>query len=169
MLVLNDLSVFMPTFTKISTLPSPAKDVFAWHARPEALPTLIPPWESVEVEQPPRGLAPGTVVVLVNRMGPLRLRWVAEHTEFVDRGESGGPFVDIQREGPFKTWIHRHDVTPSSGGGAVLTDTVEWELPFAPFGRWIAGAWAERKIRRMFDFRHEATREAVLRVVGGAT
>jgi NADPH-dependent 2,4-dienoyl-CoA reductase/sulfur reductase-like enzyme len=50
------------------------------------------------------------VVVLVNRMGPLRLRWVAEHTAFDDRGEAGGTFVDVQREGPFRRWVHRHDV-----------------------------------------------------------
>lgn len=157
----------MPTFTKTSTLPSSPKEVFAWHARPEALPTLIPPWEDVSVERPPQGLAPGTVVVLVNRMGPLRLRWVAEHTAFDDRGEAGGTFVDVQREGPFRRWVHRHDVSPAPGGGATLVDTVEWELPLPPLGRWIAGAWAERRIRRMFDFRHQATRDAVAALGGG--
>lgn len=44
----------MPTYVKRSRIEAPARRVFAWHGRPEALEKLIPPWEPVVIERRPR-------------------------------------------------------------------------------------------------------------------
>jgi DNA-binding CsgD family transcriptional regulator len=73
----------------------------------------------------------------VLRVGPIR--WVASHTAYVkDR-----LFVDEQVEGPFASWVHRHEFE-DLGGRTRLTDRVEYRLPGGAVvnavGRWFVGA-----------------------------
>ena len=127
--------------------------VFGFHERPDALPLLIPPWEKVTVEVPPTSLAAGTRVVLVNHMGPLKLRWVAEHTAY----DPPRMFQDVQRSGPFARWVHTHRVIPADGG-SLLRDEVEYQLPMGLMGRLFGGWFARKKIDRMFQYRHDVTK-----------
>ena len=83
----------MPLFVKETRIAASPEAVFQFHERPDALPLLIPPWEKVTVEVPPTSLAKGTQVILVNRMGPLKLRWVAEHTAY----DPPRMFMDVQK------------------------------------------------------------------------
>ena len=46
-------------------------------------------------------------------------------------------------------------------GGTLLRDEVDYELPLGALGRWIGGGLVGRKLRRMFDYRHETTRRVV--------
>ena len=142
------------TFSRQVELPVSPQQAFAWHARPGALERLIPPWESVEIINRSGTLAEGATVELVNRMGPLRLRWLAEHYDFVP----GEQFCDVQREGPFAEWNHTHLFQPNgSEHSCVLEDRISYRMPGGWLGRWLGGRWARRKISRMFDYRHETT------------
>ena len=134
--------------------------MFAWHQSPDALEQLIPPWEKVTVEQRPASLGNRDRAVLVLRQGPLRLRWVAEHDGFVDRGAEGGEFTDTQVSGPFKSWTHRHLIEADGAEACWLDDRVEYERPLGWLGRVFGSGLTQRKLRRMFDFRHETTRLA---------
>ncbi len=136
--------------------------MFAWHRSPGALKALIPPWERVEVEKAPASLGDGETAVLVMRMGPLKLRWVARHRDYIDRGPEGGEFTDEQVSGPFASWVHRHIVRATGPGRCVLEDRIEYALPLGWVGERAAGWHVRRKLRKMFEFRHRATRDAVL-------
>lgn len=151
----------MAVFEKRSTLGAPARDVFAWHRRPEALRALVPPWERVVVEQVPASLGDGERAVLRMAIGPFAVRWVAEHRGFVDRGDEGGEFTDVQVSGPFAAWTHRHRVAAAGPGACTLEDRVEYELPFGRLGHALGGALVRRRLERMFAYRHDATRAAV--------
>ncbi len=151
----------MPTFVKQSRLLAPARAVFAWHQSPGALQALIPPWEPVTVEQPPKSLRDGEIAVLVMKVGPLKRRWVARHFGFEDRGDDGGVFNDEQVKGPFASWTHRHSVVADGPGACVLEDHIVYRLPLGAVGQFFAGWFVRRKLERMFAFRHEATRKAV--------
>ena len=94
----------METFERQTSLPASVADAFAWHERPGALDRLIPPWENVQVEQRPQGIQNGARVVLANRLGPVKFRWLAEH----DTYEPPLKFRDIQLSGPFAKWEHTH-------------------------------------------------------------
>jgi len=143
--------------------------VFAWHQSPGALERLIPPWERVKVERAPASLADGEVAVLVMSMGPLRLRWVARHRGFIDRGEHGGEFTDEQVSGPFSSWVHRHLIRATGSRTCLLEDRIDYRLPGGPVGELLAGWHIRRKLRRMFEYRHAATRKALSDAIQPAT
>ena len=144
----------MPLFVKETRIAASPEAVFQFHERPDALPLLIPPWEKVTVEVPPTSLAKGTQVILVNRMGPLKLRWVAEHTAY----DPPRMFMDVQKSGPFHKWEHKHLVLADGVSGAILRDEVTYELPMGFLGRIFGGWFARSKIEKMFDYRHSVTK-----------
>jgi len=149
-------------FKKTSEIGASARAVFAWHQSPDALRSLIPPWERVEVERAPASLAEGQTAVLALRVGPVKLRWVARHRDFIDRGEEGGEFTDEQVSGPFASWVHRHLVRATEADRCVLEDRIEYTLPGGRLGDLVAGWHVRRKLARMFEYRHQATESAVL-------
>ena len=139
-------------FVHQSVIAAPPARVFAFHERPDALKLLVPPWESVEVVQPPASLLPGTRVILRMRQGPLRITWVAEHTLY----EKDVLFQDRQVSGPFARWLHTHRFLPHAEG-TLLRDEVDCALPLGlPF------ALVRRRLVRMFEHRHAVTRAAVV-------
>ncbi|HMD30602.1 MAG TPA: hypothetical protein VKG84_01750, partial [Candidatus Acidoferrales bacterium] len=83
---------------KRSRVEVPAADLFAWLCRPGAFERLAPPWEHVRAISR-SGNAPqtGSRTEFEVRVGPVRQRWVAEHTGF----EAGRMFRDEQISGPF--------------------------------------------------------------------
>jgi ligand-binding SRPBCC domain-containing protein len=148
-------------FVKSTEIAASARAVFAWHQSPDALQKLVPPWEPVTVEKAPASLADGETAVLRLRLGPLRLRWVARHRRFIDRGDDGGEFTDDQVSGPFASWSHRHVVTRVGPARCVLEDRIEYTLIGGRLAELVAGWYVRRKLKRMFDYRHEVTKTAV--------
>jgi ligand-binding SRPBCC domain-containing protein len=147
----------MMRFVKESRIGAPPSAVFAFHESPGALERLMPPWEKVELEEGGGSIKPGSRVVLKTWLGPLPLRWVAEHTEY----EPGRMFADRQVSGPFASWSHRHLFLDDGVGGTILRDEVEYQPPLGWLGRWFASGLVEEKLRKMFDYRHETTRRIV--------
>lgn len=143
-------------FVKESVIQASAEVVFAFHEAPDAFERLQPPWQKTEILQPPTSLEVGTKVILRVKVGPFWQRMVAEHIAY----EPGTMFADQMIEGPFAKWIHRHVVTPRGPTACVLTDDIEYELPFGAAGRFFGGRFARRSIERLFDYRHRVTRTA---------
>jgi hypothetical protein len=153
--------LIIAVFSKSSEIQAYARDVFAWHQSPDALRKLIPPWENVIVEQAPTSLGDGATAVLVLHVGPFKLRWVARHRDFIDRGEDGGEFTDEQVSGPFASWVHRHVVRKTGPSSCVLEDRIKYAVPLGQLGELLAGWHVRKKLTRMFDYRHAATISAL--------
>ena len=66
--------------------------------------------------------------------------------------------MDIAVRSPFKRWRHEHRFDPRDGG-STLTDTVEYELPFGPFGAIADRLFVRRDLEAMFAHRHRVTQE----------
>lgn len=143
----------MAHFTRILEVAAPASVLWAFHERPDAFSLLMPPWENAEVVQPPRSLAVGTRVIVRQWIGPLRVTVTAEHVEY----EPGRMFADRMSGGPFKHWLHRHIVEPTPTGSR-LTDDIEYTLIGGKLGQLFGGGVAERRLDRMFAYRHEVTK-----------
>lgn len=143
----------MNTFARQSRIPAPADEVFRWHARPGAFARLAPPWESVKLVEESGGIRDGGTAILSIPVGPFRQTWVAEHRDYVE----GRQFRDIQIKGPFAGWEHTHSVEPDGPDACILTDRIEYELPFGPLGRWLGDSTVRAKLERMFDYRHRVT------------
>lgn len=144
-------------FVKESAIAAPPSAVYAFHERPEALLAITPPWEEVEVvgEVPP--IRVGNRVTLRTRIGPFPATWVAEYDEV----EPGRLFADRQVSGPFAAWHHRHHFLDDGRGGTLLRDEVDYTPPLGALGRLLGGWFIRRKLEKMFDYRHEATRRLV--------
>ena len=91
-------------FERSSWIDATVEQVFAFHERPDAIELLTPPGQSLKVVKRSGGIEEGAEVEFRIGAGPLKLRWVALHTEF----EKNRLFVDRQESGPFASWIHRH-------------------------------------------------------------
>jgi ligand-binding SRPBCC domain-containing protein len=143
-------------FKKESVIRASAERVFAFHEAPDAFERLQPPWQETEIVRPPASLEVGTRVVLRVKVGPFWQTMVAEHVEY----EPGRMFADRLVEGPFAKWLHRHIVTPRGDHECVLTDDIEYELPLGVLGRVFGGWFARKNLERLFEYRHQVTREA---------
>jgi ligand-binding SRPBCC domain-containing protein len=141
-------------FHKRTRIEAPASVVFAFHDRADAFALLAPPWQRLEIVQPPTSLAVGTRVVVRARLGPLSTTIVAEHIAY----EPGRSFTDRLVGGPFPHWVHRHLVEPDGDRACFLDDDIEYALPLGALGRVFGGAIARRELDRMFAHRHEVTR-----------
>jgi len=86
----------------------------------------------------------------------LRL-WIAEHTEY----EPVRMFTDRQVRGPFAHWYHRHFFLDDGEGRTVLRDEFDYLPPLGKLGDLLGGWFVESKLRRMFDHRHQVTKQIV--------
>lgn len=143
----------LETFHREVTLPVSVDEAFAWHERPGALDRLIPPWEEVTIEERSDGVQDGARVVLQNKIGPFRVRWVEEHYDY----KANQQFCDMQKSGPFAYWDHRHTFRPEDDNACVMTDHIEYRLPGGPIGRLLGSGFASEKLDSMFTFRHQTT------------
>jgi uncharacterized protein len=144
------------TFVRRTLIEAPAGEVFRWHASPGALQSLVPPWESVVVEEE-GSIEDGALVTLRVGVGPLRLRWISRISHVI----AGRQFRDVQVRGPFALWEHTHRMVPDGDCACWLEDWILYALPGGLLGRWFGGSFVRRKLDRMFDYRHRVTREAL--------
>lgn len=142
-------------FVKESIIKAAPERVFAFHELTDALERLTPPWEDVKVIQKADISEVGSRAILETKIfGLFPARWIAEHTKYDPPRE----FEDVQISGPFKSWRHRHIVSPHAEG-SLLRDEIEFEPPFSVFGKIAAPFAVVPKLEKMFDYRHEVTRK----------
>lgn len=141
-------------FQKRSHFDHPPQDVFSWHSRRGALERLTPPWSGATVEGRSGTVRDdGATVTLRLPVGPVGVRWVAEHHDYVE----GRSFRDEQKSGPFAEWNHTHRVEPEDGGSA-LVDHIEYRLPLAPLSS-VASPLVQSMLETTFAWRHRRTRQ----------
>lgn len=142
-------------FSKESLIRATPERVFAFHELPGALGRLTPPWETARIIQPPPNIRVGSTAIVETRLfGFLPARWVAEHTAY----DPPRMFEDVQVSGPFRRWRHQHIIKPHAEG-AILRDEIEYEPPLGFAGRLAAPLLIIPRLERMFDYRHNITRE----------
>lgn len=143
-------------FVKETAFAASVEALFAFHERPDAFELLQPPWERTQITLPPASLAVGTRVKLRTRVGPIWVEIEAEHVAY----EKNVCFEDVMRRGPFAQWHHRHLFLPDPAGSR-LRDEIEYALPLGPLGRAVAPLAVAPRLGRLFDYRHEVTRQAL--------
>ena len=141
-------------FVKESVIRATPERVFAFHEQPNVLSLLMPPWESARVIQTARISEVGAQAIIEARvLGPITARWVAQHTVY----EPPHRFEDVQVKGPFRSWRHRHIVEPEMNG-AILRDEIDYEAPLGFLGCAVAPLVIQRRLEKLFNYRHEVTR-----------
>ena len=142
-------------FVKESLIKATAERVFAFHEQADAFERLMPPWENAKIIQKADISVIGSQAIVDTKIfGLITTRWVAEHTAY----DPPRMFEDIQLSGPFAKWRHRHIIKPHSEG-AILRDEIEYEPPFWFLGVLAAPFAVVPKLEKMFEYRHQVTRE----------
>lgn len=142
----------MPTLVRSVIVDAPVEEVFAFHEREDALPRLSPPFPPVRVVSRDGGIRPGARVDL--RIASVR--WLARHTDY----EPNRLFVDEQVEGPFASWIHRHEFEAMDARTTRVTDRVTFTLPGGRLVNALLGRIVAWSLVPMFRHRHRATKAA---------
>jgi ligand-binding SRPBCC domain-containing protein len=133
-------------FTSELWLPRPRDEIFQFFSDPANLEALTPPWLHFEILTPTVALRPGVRIDYRLRLYGIPLRWQSE----ISRWEPPERFVDEQRRGPYRSWVHTHTFSEERGGTRV-GDTVAFEVPF----EWLTGWLVMRDVRRIFAFRQQ--------------
>jgi ligand-binding SRPBCC domain-containing protein len=154
----------------------PLERVFLFFANPEHLPRVMPPAADTRIEglnlvsppllvgatslgQPLAGVS-SEIVTSFRLVPPLpfRGRWIARITEF----EWNHYFADIQVQGPFKSWLHRHELTRETRNGidgTLVRDRLEYEVGFGFLGAIAKKAFVDRQIKATFAHRQPVLEE----------
>lgn len=130
-------------------------EVFAFFCDPVHLSAITPPWLHFQVlTPPPIVMRAGTLIDYRLRVRGLPLRWQSEITVW----EPPRRFVDVQRRGPYRQWIHEHLFEETSAGTKVA-DRVDYAVPgwiLAPLiRRWLVGP----DVERIFAYRRQKLTE----------
>ena len=167
-------------------VPFPRELVFLFLTDPRNLPRIMPPSTATRIEHlslvapppDPHGKSInnktahlagiGSEIVTSFRAGflPLRQRWIARITEF----EWNHHFADIQVQGPFRSWLHRHELAHEAKGrimGTRVCDRIEYEMGYGMLGDFARG-FVESEMQSTFAHRQSALEELLREAAFGA-
>jgi ligand-binding SRPBCC domain-containing protein len=131
-------------------LPRPREEIFAFFANAANLEAITPPWLHFHVLNPALAIRAGVLIDYRLTLYGIPLKWQSE----ISRWDPPSSFVDEQRKGPYRRWVHTHTFADERGGTRV-GDAVEFEVPFG----WLVGRFVQRDVNRIFAFRQQALRQ----------
>jgi ligand-binding SRPBCC domain-containing protein len=138
-------------------LPLPREAVFAFFADPANLERITPPELRFRIkERPAGGLRAGSLIRYRLRLLGVSFDWLTE----IIRWDPPHEFVDEQRKGPYRLWIHTHTFSEDDAGTSVV-DEVRYRLPLWPAGE-VAWPLVHVQLRRIFAYRSRALRRELL-------
>ena len=138
-------------------LAAPLESIFAFFADAANLELLTPAWLHFRILSPlPLAMAVGTRINYRLRLRGVPIRWQSEITAW----EPPCRFVDEQRRGPYRVWIHEHRFAVEHREGrepvVVASDRVDYAVPG---GRLANRLLVARDLRRIFAYRGDRLRE----------
>jgi ligand-binding SRPBCC domain-containing protein len=133
-------------------LPRPVSEIFAFFSDAANLQTITPPWVNFEILTPqPITLRRGALIDYRLRIHALPVRWQTEITAW----EPPHRFVDEQKRGPYRQWIHEHRFT-AHNGGTQCSDAVRYAVLG---GDVINRLFVRRDVEKIFAFRRHKLEE----------
>lgn len=144
------------TLETIQTIPADLDSVWAYFATPRNLNEMTPPDMAFEfVRGGDEPMYAGQVIEYRVTIVPgVRVRWLTQITHVRERSY----FIDEQRVGPYRLWVHEHRFEPVEDG-VRMTDRVTYALPFGPLGILAHAAFVRRRLEAIFDFRRRKVME----------
>ena len=128
-------------------VPRPLDEVFAFFSDAANLEALTPPWLRFRILTPqPIAMRSGTLIDYRIRLHGMPISWQSEITDWSPPRQ----FVDEQRRGPYRRWVHIHTFA-TEGIGTRVSDRVTFEVPFG----WLTGRLVLRDVEKIFTFRRQ--------------
>lgn len=126
----------------------PRPEVFTFFADPANLVRLTPPALDLRLLTATRTMTTGTVLDYRLRWLGVPLRWRAYVREY----DPPFRFLDVQVQGPYARWEHRHRFL-EEGGGTIVEDRVVYRLPLGALGRALHAGVVGRQLRAAWAYR----------------
>jgi ligand-binding SRPBCC domain-containing protein len=122
-------------------------DVFEFFSDAHNLERITPPWLRLRVLTPrPIDMGVGARIRYRFRIRGIPARWDSEITAW----EPPFRFVDEQRGGPFRHWVHEHTFF-AEGEQTIARDDVHYAVPG---GRAFHDLFVRKDLERLFSYRH---------------
>lgn len=133
-------------------VPRPLGEVFPFFADARNLQKITPPWLDFRITTPGEiVMREGALIDYRLKVHGIPLRWRSEITVW----EPPRRFVDSQRRGPYRSWVHEHRFEERDGG-TLVTD----EVRYAVYGGEIfRKLFVVRDVEKIFAYRTEKMRE----------
>ena len=136
------------TFRSELWLCRPLAEVFAFFADAHNLQAITPDWLGFSILTPaPILMRAGIRIDYRLKLHGFSIRWQSEITAW----EPPHRFVDEQRRGPYRLWVHEHRFE-ARDGGTLVSDLVRYA---APGGRLVEWLFVRRDVERIFQSRRE--------------
>ncbi len=130
-------------------LPRPLEEVFSFFSAAENLNLITPNWVYFRILTPlPVKMEVGARIDYVIRLRGIPVAWKTEITAW----EPGVRFIDEQRSGPYREWIHEHTFQ-TMDGGTWCGDTVHYR---PPGGSLVNRLFVQPDVHKIFAYRHQA-------------
>ena len=130
--------------------------LFDFHADTNNLPLITPTDTRVEILKLETPLTQGNTAILRIKKGWFAFVWELRF----ERVEYPSLIVDVATRSPFKTFRHEHHFIKVDETRSILRDVVTFSLPFWPLSA-LAVWFVKREMQKMFEYRHEKTKEAM--------
>ncbi|MBK9228006.1 MAG: SRPBCC family protein [Ignavibacteria bacterium] len=145
----------MKHFKKSIEIKCSVERAFDFHKDTNNLKLITPPGISVKILSIELPLKLGNEIDLnVTQFGLIRNKWHIKLTEFVENKL----ITDTQIKGPFALWKHKH-IFEDKGETTLMTDEIEFKLPFGILGDIAYSVFVARLIRNQFEYRQKVTKK----------
>jgi ligand-binding SRPBCC domain-containing protein len=140
------------TFETEMWLKRPLKEVCAFFSDARNLERITPPWVRFRILTPGEiPMKAGALIDYTIRVRGIPLRWQSEITAW----EPGRRFVDVQRRGPYRMWVHEHRFAEKNGR-TLVEDRVEYAVPG---GALVKKLFVANDVAKIFAYRKSRLEE----------
>lgn len=133
------------TLNKEQWIPRTQEELFPFFSNPENLEQLTPPWLHFRIVTPRVEMRAGARIDYRLRVHGIPLKWQSEITVW----EPPFRFIDVQKRGPYRAWIHQHTFE-SRNGGTLMRDQVQYAVTG---GALVRNFLVAPDLEKIFNFR----------------
>jgi len=148
------------TLTSEQVLPLSLEKAWEFFTLPTNLDKITPKEMEFHItNNPPNKTYKGQIITYkIGALPFIKSNWITEITHL----EEQKFFVDEQRYGPYAMWHHEHHFEAISESKILMTDIVNFKLPFGIFGDLIAGNYVRNKVKFIFESRYKILEKTFL-------
>ena len=148
------------TLTSEQVLPLSLEKAWEFFTLPTNLDRITPKEMEFRItNNPPNKTYKGQIITYkIGALPFIKSNWITEITHL----EEQKFFVDEQRFGPYAMWHHEHHFKAVSENEVLMTDIVNFKLPFGIFGDLIAGNYVRNKVKFIFESRYKILEKTFL-------
>ena len=128
---------------------APLEIVFAFFAEAKNLEEITPPLLNFQIlSMSTPQIQKGSIIWYKLKLRGVPMKWQTLISEW----NPPYHFVDEQLSGPYRIWRHTHTFKQVEGR-TLISDRVEYELPFGALGDFLAGRWVANDVNSIFSYR----------------